>query len=144
MSKKKKYAPQRWETPVDGTYTRLYEYMLKSDAWKDLNHASRTVYLVLKMQYKGDLTGNTIKCPYKDFKRDYGMSSSTVKNAIADLENHGFIRCASGILVTKNLHREPNEYTFTDDWIDWHKITNKRELPDKLKERNRKAKRRKE
>ena len=123
MGRKKKYEAERFETPVKGEhFTRLYDTMLKSDAWKDLNHASRSVYLILKMQYKGDYTGNTVMCPYKVFQ-EYGMNTSTVKKAITDLTEHGFIRCDNGIVVyhegSKTLHRTPNEYTFVSEWIKW-------------------------
>ena len=119
MARKKRYEAERWETPIKSDhYTRLYDMMLTSEAWKDLNHASRTVYLILKMQYKGNYSGNTVQCPYKDFQ-EYGMNTSTIKKCINNLEEHGFIRCTPGVLITKNLHKEPNEYTFISDWIDW-------------------------
>ena len=141
MGKKKKYEPERWETPIsDDHFTRLYDHMMKSEAWKDLKHSSRSVYTLLKMQYKGNYTGHIIKCPYSYFQ-DYGMSTTTIKNAVRDLEEHGFIRCKVGTLVTKNLHRQPNEYEFSSDWIEWKSDgKKKRELPDKLKELNQKRK----
>lgn len=139
MGKKKKYLyePDRWETPVSNNhYTRLYDLMLTSDAWKDLSHSARSLYPLLKMQYRGNNSGRTIQCPYS-YLKEYGMNSTTIKNAIRDLEEHGFIKCVPGVHITKNLHRQPNEYEFISDWIDWKKgTTKKRELPDKLKELN--------
>lgn len=120
MARKKSYKPHFFESTTSNEhYTRLYDSMLKSDAWKDLNHSSRSVYTILKMQYKGEYTGETVLCPYKDFQ-EYGMNTTTIKNAIKDLEEHGFIRCEHGVLVTGNLHREPNEYRFISEWKDWH------------------------
>lgn len=144
MGKKKntnKYEPERWETPISNNhYTRLYDLMLTSEAWKDLSHSARSLYPLLKMQHRGSISGRTIKCPYS-YLKEYGMNSTTIRNAIRDLERHGFIKCVSGTLVTKNLHRQPNEYEFVSDWIDWKKGTDKkRELPDKLKELNQKKK----
>ena len=95
--------------------------MLTSEAWKDLNHASRTVYLILKMQYKGN--NPTVKPTYKDFQK-YGMNTSTVSRCIEDLELHGFIRCERGTVLYHEgdvvLRKTPNEYTFISDWIEWH------------------------
>ena len=119
MARKKRYTPEHFETTASSEhFTRLYDSMLKSEAWKDLNHASRTVYLVLKMQYKGDFSGKTIQCPYKVFQ-EYGMNTSTIRSALRGLEEHGFIKVEHGVMVTRNLHREPNEYTFISDWQQW-------------------------
>ena len=117
--KKKNYKAEPGESVTTSDhFTRLYDTMITSEAFRDLRHSSRTVFLILKMQYKG--IGDTVKCPYADFK-EYGLNSTTVKRAIADLEEHGFIKTEYGVLVTKNLHREPNEYRFTSDWREWKK-----------------------
>lgn len=121
MGRKKNYKPESFESKASGErYIRLYESMLTSDAYKDLSHSARTVYTILKLQYKGDYTGNTVKRRYKDFQ-EYGMNTSTIKRALVDLENHGFIKIKYGTKMTRDtgLRKQMNEYTFVSDWKYW-------------------------
>lgn len=100
-------------------FVGLYHTMIQSDAYKDLRHASRTVYTILRLQYHG--TGDTVTCPYALFKKEYGIDSATVSRSLSDLESHGFIKVIHGVLVTKNLHNESNQYQFVSDWRQWKK-----------------------
>ena len=121
--KKRSYKAEPFEALVTNDhFTRMYDTQIKSEAYKDLRHSSRTVLLILRMQYKG--YDNTVQCPYTDFK-EYGLNSETVKRAIADLEQHGFIKCERGRVAwrddKKSLHQTPNEYTFSTEWRTWTK-----------------------
>lgn len=119
MGKKKKRNIEPWASiTTSDHFVSLYRTMLNSEAYKDLRHASRTVYTILRLQYKG--IGDTVICPYKDFK-EYGIDSATVKRSLTDLQEHGFIKVTYGVLVTKHLHNEPNEYQFTTGWREWKK-----------------------
>lgn len=124
MSRKTaKYKPEAFETKRSSDhFTRLYDSMLESDAFKSLTHAARTVYLILKLQYRGSFTGATVICPYKEFQ-SYGMNTATVRKALSDLEQYGFIRIEHGTRQYKdsNLKRQPNEYTFSDKWQEYRK-----------------------
>lgn len=117
-SKRQKYKPESFETAKpNGHYSRMYDDMVDSTAFKALSSSARTVLIVLKRQFKGNYTGNTIRCPYKDIQA-YGLNSTTIKRALSDLEQKGFIKIERGARQTadKNLYRQPNEYTFIDAW----------------------------
>ena len=124
MSKKStKYKPLPFETarPHDH-YSRIYDDMIYSEAYKSLSHAARTAYMILKAQYRGNYTGNSVICPYREFKQ-FGMGTQTVNNALSDLENKGFIQIKHGTKQAKGSHlnRQPNEYIFSDKWKDCKK-----------------------
>lgn len=120
MAKKRtSYKAKSWETSrTNDHYTRLHDELLNSAAYKSLSHAARTVYTVLKMQYRGDFTGDEVVCPYATFNA-YHMQNRTISKAIAELENKGFIKAERGALQTGNLHREPNKYQFINKWRDF-------------------------
>ena len=98
-------------------FTRLYDSMLESSAYRSLSHAARTVYIELKKQYKGSYTGDTVICPYKVFQ-EYGMNTVTIKNALCDLEEKGFIEVIQGTPQAQgcNIRRQANQYRFTSAW----------------------------
>ena len=122
--KKRNYKAEPWASiTTSDKFVSLYRTMLNSEAYKDLRHASRTVYTILRLQHQG--VGDTVKCPYVTFK-EYGLDSSTVKRALTDLEEHGFIKVTYGVLVTKNLHKDANEYQFVTGWREWKKEQNPR------------------
>lgn len=134
--RRKKYNIEPWASlTTSDSFVSLYRTMLNSEAYKDLRHASRTVYTILRLQYNG--TGDTVKCPYKDFK-EYGLDSTTVRRALTDLEEHGFIKVTHGALVTKNLHKDANEYQFVTGWRTWTKSqsTKKTRVPPTRKEKS--------
>lgn len=130
--KRKHHDIEPWASvTTHDSFVALYRTMLESDAYKDLNHASRTVYSILRLQHKG--IGDTVICPYSTFK-EYGIDSTTVKRSLIDLEVHGFIKTTYGVLVTKNLHNTPNEYQFITKWREWKKSPDKgksRKVPTK-------------
>lgn len=115
---RKLYAPLSAETyhhTGHQHYTRLYDDFLQSKPWKQLSHAARSVYLVIKMNYKGHYTGNDLTCTYRQFK-EYGMNSTTVKRALRELEESGFIDIELQQMVNRNLHRAPTIYRLSDRW----------------------------
>lgn len=122
MSKSKvklnKYSPESFETSKPNEhFTRFYDSMITSDAFMALTSSARTVFLILKLQFKGNYTGNTVTCPYATIQK-YGLNTTTIKKAILDLEEKGFIKIEYGARQTrdKELKRQPNKYKFIDSW----------------------------
>ncbi len=118
MSRKKRYTPKTWErVGGDRQHVSIYQSMCQSDAWRNLSHAAIRVYLIMKSQYRGDYTGDTVTCPYKVIKENApGMNNKTISRAIGELETKGFIIIDRGTFVTGNLKNEPNRYKFSDKW----------------------------
>lgn len=121
--KANKYKPESFETgKADDSYTRFYNSMIDSSAYKSLSSSARTVLMVLKRQYKGNYTGDTVVCPYHDIQQ-YGLNTRTIKRAIMELEEKGFIKITYGTRQAKdcNARRQPNEYKFIGDWKNYPK-----------------------
>lgn len=115
--KRQRYAPECFETSKPSEhYTRFYDSMIDSVAYKKLSSSARTVLMILKRQYKGNFSGDTVICRYLDIQ-EYGMNTRTIKRALCDLEEKGFIKITYGTKQSSgNLHRTPNEYKFISDW----------------------------
>lgn len=119
----KGYDPRPFETTSKSTYTRIYDDMLMSDAFRSLGNPARFVYLLLKSEYKGNYTGNTVTCPYSTMK-PYGMNTKTIKRALLELEEKGFIEIEYGTRqFDGNLRRDRNKYTFSDKWKEYKRDT---------------------
>lgn len=117
-AKRNKYSPEAFETSKPNEhYTRLYDSMLTSEAFMALTSSARSVLLILKLQFKGNYTGNTVICPYSTIQK-YGLNTTTIKNALLDLSEKGFIEIEYGTLQMKGkeLKRQPNKYKFIDAW----------------------------
>jgi hypothetical protein len=68
--------------------------LLGSNAWKKLTGAAVKVYLYMRSQTLGHISeaiNYEIKKPYSIIAQDTGLSRQTVRNAIIELENVGFI-----------------------------------------------------
>lgn len=124
MGKKRAYSqfkPQGFETNGGDhiRYMRLFEDMIYHPKFMELSSSAKVTYMILKMQWKGDsYSGSSVVCPYNEFNR-FGLANRTVGRAIKELEASGFIKTERGTVQTaKNdfLKRQPNLYTFTDDW----------------------------
>ena len=124
VGKKKAYSqyrPQGFET-IGGDHVRfmrLFEDMMYHPRFLKLSSSAKVAYMILKMQWKGDsYSGSSVVCPYNEFHR-FGLANKTIGKAIKELETSGFIKTERGTIQTaKNdfLRRQPNLYTFTDDW----------------------------
>lgn len=130
MGKKRrnKYEPKPFEianTSLNDNehYTRFYDSLINSVAFKQLSNPARTVLMILKYQYKGDYTGDTIICPYTYIQQWIG-NTKTIKNALEELEEKGFIRIIHGTRQSadKELYRTPNQYQFITDWRNYRNI----------------------
>lgn len=125
MAKRKKaeqYRPQPFESSMGGSehFTRIFDSMLKHQSFKNLSSSARSVYLILKLQYRGESfsTGSKVVCPYRTFN-EYGIQNKTASRALTELEKAGFIRIERGTKQTgknPNLYRNPSIYHFVSDW----------------------------
>lgn len=133
MARKKTYKPKRFESTgvSNDTSANIYESMLLSPAFMDLNSRTRTLYLYMKAQYYGK------RKPGKDFPdieqvqsdecfyfnmsvavkyKLYSVNNHTqFYNDIKILENHGFIKTISNGKAT----RSKSIYRFSDEWQEW-------------------------
>lgn len=133
MARKKPYKPKRFESTgvSNDTSANIYESMLLSPAFLDLNSRTRTLYLYMKAQYYGK------RKPGKDFPDVEQVQSGecfyfnmavavkynlySVNNHtqfykdIKILENHGFIKTISNGKAT----RSKSIYRFSDEWQEW-------------------------
>lgn len=113
-NRKTKYIPKDFETKSGKRgFVALYQSMLESPAYKALTSPARSVYTIIKAQYKGNYNsspGNRVKCPYKDIMEHTHCSKATVSRALKELEEMGFIETDPGGLNV------PNTYTFSSRW----------------------------
>jgi hypothetical protein len=146
MSRKKKrqYSPKPFEAlghqfvGIHGgrqpdTFAQVYESMLQSDAFKDLNSTQKVLYFICKAQYYGkrkpsrdypdieELQGDDLFYFNWNLAQEYGLYKPTCnKNFQMDMKaliDHGLIDLvASGI-----AHRKKNIYRFSDKWKSWKK-----------------------
>lgn len=91
-------------------FTPIYDDQLNSPAFISLSAVAVRVYLILRQEYKGDYTGNKVKCPYDTFTAK-GVSRNSISKAIRMLEALGFITCERG-----GLGHQPSIYRFSDNW----------------------------
>ena len=110
--KKTKDPPPKWKTSGDWhtRYVVLFTDMLDSSAYTALDAQARAVYQILVEQYKGNYTGDQVKCPYSTFE-EHGIRRHVVSRALTQLECYGFIDIDSG-----GLGHRPNIYYFSDRW----------------------------
>ena len=110
--KKGKSPPPRFAT--SGTWhthhTIFFDDQLLSPAYKALTANAKEVYTILRMQYKGPYSGDSVKCPYSYFEQ-MGIRRETVSKSLEQLECLGFIDIDRG-----GLEHRPSEYKLTDRW----------------------------
>jgi DNA-binding transcriptional ArsR family regulator len=71
-------------------YVMLYHWMMKTDAWRDLDPAARAIYLELERRYNGQNNG-LIHYSVREAAADVKVSKSTASRALDSLQSHGFI-----------------------------------------------------
>lgn len=142
--RKRKYTPKSFESRGEryidrngkvktDTSANIYESLLMSEAYKDLNIKQKLLYVYCKAQYYGH------RKPGKDYKdvpevaedecfylqwravQEYGLYTPTShSNFYADMKaliDHGFIeRVASG-----KRQRQKTIYRFCSEWQKWEK-----------------------
>ena len=144
MGRKPKFEPKKFESINKGrpfkdhkgknvadTSANIYESMLRSQAFKDLNTKSKMLYVYCKSQYYGKRKPrvdyplisvfNDDSCFYLSWRdiQNYGLYTDTQhSNFYKDMKvliEHGFIeRVASG-----RTNRTKTIYRFSARWIEW-------------------------
>ncbi len=114
MSKKRGSKPPPPKFSTSGTwhthFTPFFDDQIDSKAYIALSASAKEVYTIIRRQYKGDYSGEVIKCPYSTFEK-YGIRRETVARSIDQLEAFGFISIERG-----GLAHQPNRYHLIDKW----------------------------
>lgn len=110
MGKKKSPPPAFATIGKNEHFTPMYDDQLNSPAFIALPAVAVRVYMILRQQYKGDYTGNRVKCPYERII-ERGVSRNSISGAIRILEALGLISCERG-----GLGNQPSIYHFTEEW----------------------------
>ena len=96
-----------------GHYIRLTFSMLKHDAWKNLKPIAKTLYIHLKMKYRGMGRGVELECTYKEINQKIGLNDKSTKSAFDDLIQKGFIE----VIENNQARMKANRYKFSDKWL---------------------------
>lgn len=115
-------------------FTPFFDDQIDSKAYIALSASAKEVYTILRRQYKGDYTGEVIKCPYSTFER-YRIRRETVARSIDQLEAFGFISVDRG-----GLAHQPSKYHLINKWQELEDPKKFREAKAELEERKRRAK----
>ena len=114
MSKKRNSKPPPPKFSTSGTchthFTPFFDDQIDSKAYIALSASAKEVYTIIRRQYKGDYSGEIIKCPYSTFEK-YGIRRETVARSIDQLEAFGFISIERG-----GLAHQPSKYHLIDKW----------------------------
>lgn len=70
-------------------HIRLYDWLLASEAWKDLTPQARALYVLLKAQYKGMNNGRLV-LSIRQVSEEMHVSKTTAAEAFKELVAHGF------------------------------------------------------
>jgi hypothetical protein len=72
-------------------FVKLDYYLLKSDAWTDLSHPARSLYVELKRRFNG-INNGYLSFSVREAKKILKVSVNRAHAAFGELEAHGFIR----------------------------------------------------
>lgn len=138
MSKKRGNKPPPPKFSTSGTwhthFTPFFDDQIDSKAYIALSASAKEVYTIIRRQYKGDYSGEVIKCPYSTFEK-YGIRRETVARSIDQLEAFGFISIERG-----GLAHQPSKYHLIDKWKELSDPVKLKKAKDQLEERKRRAK----
>ena len=95
-----------WHT----TFIPMFRDMIESKPYIALSAPAKEVYMIIRNQYKGEASGDVVKCPYSTFVK-YGVRRETAARAVNMLEAYGFIEVERG-----GLEHRPNEYRLSEKW----------------------------
>lgn len=99
-------------------YVMLFHWMLKSEAWKDLNATARAIYLELERRYNGQNNG-LIHYSVREASADVKVSKATASRALDSLQSHGFIAIEKrGHFSLKIRHATEYRLTVYDSNVD--------------------------
>lgn len=121
---------------IDAKHVRLHEFLLASTAWQSLNCYARCTLIELYRLHNGSNNG-TIYLSQRDLARRLGSSRATAINALAQLQDCGFIVVTErGGFSRKVKHAsswrltefEYNGKVPTKDFMRWPKPCNNEQL----------------
>ena len=135
MGRKKRSPPPAFATalPHQG-FVPMYRDQLESPAYRTLTAVAKSMYLILRAEYKGPYTDNKIICPYNTFI-DKGISRNSIADNLRLLEALGFITCEQG-----GLYHQPSIYHFTKDWQNIRTMEEARTIKSQLDEEKKQRK----
>lgn len=108
-------------------HVRHYHYLLDSPAYQDLRPVARCVYMFLKRLFNGNNNGH-LYASTRVLAKAVKCSKDTANDALAELQSHGFIRCAQRGSFHYKIAHAPRwiltEYEYngsppTKDFMQW-------------------------
>ena len=111
--------PRSWQNPAQSWHDHwfpLFDKLVLSDTWTNLSPQACKLYILLNAQYRGDYSGESVKCPY-NYCIKHGFNRGTLCKYFQELEDAGLITITS----KGGLYKTPSEYTFSSKW--WEKET---------------------
>jgi hypothetical protein len=87
-------------------YVALYHWVMKTEAWHELDCVARCAYVEVASRYAGPRSNNG-RIPYslREMADALGVSKATAMRAFERLEDHGFVvREKKGAFCTKVRH----------------------------------------
>lgn len=110
--RKKRDPPPKFASAKAGHehFTPMYDSLLNSPAYIVLSPVAKVIYQILRQEFKGAYTGNSVKCPYSTIV-EKGVSRNSIYGGILMLEALGFITYESG-----GIGHQPSIYHFSDKW----------------------------
>jgi hypothetical protein len=96
----------RGRSVSQGRYVALPHWMMKTEAWQDLDCVSRCAYIELAERYGGPGSNNgRIPCSLREIAEGLSVSKATAMRALESLQGHGFIVLAkAGYFSVKTRH----------------------------------------
>ena len=73
-----------------GRFVQLPEWILKTEAWRNLSLPSRCLYIELKRRYVGNNNGS-IKLSYRECENLLGLHRNSIGQRFVELQKMGFI-----------------------------------------------------
>lgn len=109
-------APRPWQTKNQHKhFTKLYDDLIGSIAFKTLSPQAKNLYIELASRYKNNFSDekfgvDCVVCPYSQLTH-ITLNTSSLRKYFKELEKHGFIDTKCG-----GLYRKCNVYHLSDRW----------------------------
>lgn len=96
-----------------GSFTKLDEWFMNSEAWGSLKPAPRALYLELKRLYNGKNNGR-IFLSQRDASKKLNIGRDTVSRYFSELINRGFLFETSGHCLGSEGYGKATQYALTE------------------------------
>lgn len=127
----KKSVPPGRTDPTYSKHVRLYDWMMRSDAWQHLSHAARSLYIELERRHNGANNGD-LHMSIREAADLLRCSKNHAHACFKELEAKGFIRpgqrgafslkqrhATTWILTTYGLPHDPRP---TKEFMSWRPV----------------------